>query len=140
MGTFWHDLRRGFRLLAWNPVCASMMVLTLGLGIGVSTAIFSMVSVRFVSATYFETMGIPVLSRRIFGEADRSRKVVLISRLLANERNRDSDRLWDAASASVLHGSAAGNGTGGSRIDPGCRGRRGSGPGPSESALRDQPL
>jgi predicted permease len=44
MGTFWHDTRCGFRMLARNPAYASIMVLTLGLGIGATTAIFSMVN------------------------------------------------------------------------------------------------
>ena len=43
MGTFWHDVRCGFRILARNPAYAGVMILTLGLGIGATTAIFSMV-------------------------------------------------------------------------------------------------
>jgi putative ABC transport system permease protein len=53
-----------------------------------------LVIVRFVSANYFEMMGIPVLAGRTFQETDRSRKVVLISGRLV-------DRLWPAQKAVV---------------------------------------
>jgi putative ABC transport system permease protein len=41
MGTVLHDLRNGWRVLARNPGIAAVMVLTLALGIGANTAIFS---------------------------------------------------------------------------------------------------
>jgi putative ABC transport system permease protein len=43
VGTFWHDLRHGARLRARNPGFAIIAVVTLALGIGGSTAIFSVV-------------------------------------------------------------------------------------------------
>src|SRR6185295_15231336 len=57
MGNFWQDLRYGFRMMAKRPSFTIIAVVTLALGIGSSTAIFTVVDAALVRGLPYKSPG-----------------------------------------------------------------------------------
>ena len=70
MQTLWQDLRYGARMLGRNPGFTLVAALTLGLGIGANTAIFS-----FVNSLFLRPVAVaqPDQVMRLYAEDSRGR-------------------------------------------------------------------
>ena len=74
MDSIWLDLRSGFGQLRRAPLVAAAAVLTLAVGIGVTTAVFSFVAAVMDASTPVDDMNRRVaLWSRNFGEAESKR-------------------------------------------------------------------
>src|SRR5262245_26180880 len=76
MQTFLQDIRFGVRMLLKNPGFTMITMLTLALGIGANTAIFS-----FVSSLFLRPLPVPEPDRvaRLYGEDKQGRKFDVFS-------------------------------------------------------------
>lgn len=76
MNTFWQDLKSGYRMLAKAPGFTVIAVLTLALGIGACTAVFSVVNtillkpLRYGNADKIVTIWRSAPQGQIFGTYD----------------------------------------------------------------------
>src|SRR5579863_5610886 len=68
MGTLFQDLRYGLRMLAKNPGFTAVSMLTLALGIGVNTTIFSVINNTLLKPPSFPDPGRLVLVWETFGK------------------------------------------------------------------------
>lgn len=99
MGSFWSDLRHALRQLRRSPGFTAAAVLTLGLGIGATTAIFSVVQGVLLEPLPFENPESLVTMDQVQVEND-----VPMSLSIPNFRDwRDRNRVFERVAAAAPH-------------------------------------
>ncbi len=93
MGTLWQDLRFGVRMLLKSPVFTTVAVLTLGLGIGANTAIFSVVNAVLLRPLPFRDPG------RLVLVVERSKFPTITTSYQNYQDWRDQSRSFEAMEA-----------------------------------------
>jgi putative ABC transport system permease protein len=94
MTTFWHDVRYGFRMLLKRPIFTALAILTLALGIGANTAIFSVVYSVLLRSLPFPDADRVVL----FGGLNRAGKLSAVSPLDFQDFSKQS-RIFTSTAA-----------------------------------------
>jgi putative ABC transport system permease protein len=94
METLWQDLRYGFRVLKRKPAFTLVAIITLALGIGANTAIFSVVNKLLLSQLpYKEPDRIITLWERLSDDGAKKQKVAPANFLDWRERNQVFDEM-----------------------------------------------
>jgi predicted permease len=107
LDNLWRDLRHGVRSLARAPILSATILLTVGLGIGATTAIFSLVNAVLIQPLPYPDPGNLV---RVYTDAPPNRWPLSVADYRALEEQQTSFRMvagYDNATATFNNGDVA---------------------------------
>ena len=105
MQVLWQDVRYGFRMLAKIPGFSAVVILTMALGIGANTAIFSVVSAVLLQPLPFSQPDRLVALQRIdlrTGEQVRAQSYPDFADLRAQSKSLEAAAAYDEGSATMM--------------------------------------